>query len=109
MLFTYDSFAGVERLPLPGPVFIHAAGCARHPEEAGLPADLREHALTFSGYGRGRLLRAVEQAVGDQIEPAIERLLARADVDYIQAHNTEAGCYDFRIERAGVESEKMAG
>ncbi len=39
--------------------------------------------------------------MGRDIEPAIERLLARADVDYIQAHNTEAGCYDFRVERAG--------
>lgn len=100
-LFTYDSFAGVEPLPLPGPVYIHAAACARHAEESGVPDDLRQHPLTLFAYGRGRQLRQVEPAVGRDIEPAIERLLARADVDYIQAHNTEAGCYDFRVERAG--------
>ncbi len=29
MLFTLDPFAGYETLPLPGPVFVHEAECAR--------------------------------------------------------------------------------
>ena len=35
----------------------------------------------------------------DTVEAVIERLFARPDIDYIQVHDTEAGCYDFRIER----------
>jgi hypothetical protein len=29
LLFTYDAFEGVEKLPLPGPVYIHAQPCER--------------------------------------------------------------------------------
>ena len=37
---------------------------------------------------------------GSEIKPAIARLLGRADVDYLHVRNTEAGCYDLRVERA---------
>jgi hypothetical protein len=100
VLFTHDAFAGAESLPLPGPVYIHESDCARYPEEAGFPEHLGEHPLTLSAFGRGRLLRAEERVEDGRVEPAIERLLARPDVDYVQVHDTAAGCYDLRLERA---------
>ncbi len=99
ILFTYDAFADTEPLPLPGPVFIHEESCRRYAEDAGFPPDLRSHALTLEAYGRGRRLRAQEHVTGE-IEPVLERLLARPDVDYIHVRDTGAGCYDCRIERA---------
>lgn len=99
VLFTWDAFNGAESLPLPGPVFIHEEPCARYDEDAGFPADLRSHALTFNAYGRGRRLRAQEYVQDGRVEPVIDRLLARDDVDYIHVHDTEAGCFDFRVER----------
>ena len=33
ILFTWDAFEGVETLPQPGPVFIHADSCPRHAED----------------------------------------------------------------------------
>lgn len=100
ILLTLDPFKGLERLPLPGPVFIHADACARHPDDAGFPEDMRAHALTFNAYGRGRRLVAQHYVEDGRVEGAIEELLGRADVDYIHVRDTEAGCYDFRIERA---------
>jgi len=100
ILFTYDAFEGLESLPLPGPVFIHETDCARYREDGGFPEDLREHALTFNAYSRGRRLRAQEYVGDGRVERAIEGLLAREDVDYLHVRDTEAGCYDFRIERA---------
>ncbi len=100
LLFTLDPFHGIEPLPLPGPVFIHENECDRHPEHGGFPADLLAHDLTLIGYARGRRHRAEEQATGPQVEAAIERLLARNDVDYLHVRDTQAGCYDLRIERA---------
>jgi Protein of unknown function (DUF1203) len=100
ILFTYDPFADIERLPLPGPVFIHEAECERYPQDAGFPADLRGRALTLNAYGRGRHLRAQEYVTDAHVDGVIERLLARADVDYVHVRDTDAGCYDFRIERA---------
>ncbi len=100
LLFTLDPFHGLEPLPLPGPVFIHETECDRHPEHGGFPKDLLAHDLMLTAYGRGRLHRAEERATGGQIEAAIERLLARADVDYLHVRDTQAGCYDLRVERA---------
>lgn len=99
ILFTYDRFAGVESLPLPGPVFVHASPCERYPEDAVFPQELRAHPLTLEAYGRGRRLVGREYVTDGNVEPAIEQLFARAEADYIQVCNTEAGCYDFRIER----------
>src|SRR6202171_961394 len=100
ILFTYDRFAGRETLPPPGPVYIHAAACERYPEDAGFPDELRGSPRTLEAYVRGRRLLAQEYVTDGRMEPAIERLFARPEMDYIQVHSTTAGCYTFRIERA---------
>jgi hypothetical protein len=98
-LFTYDPFYGLEELPLPGPVFIHDGPCERYPEDGGFPSDLRAHPLTLNAYGRGRRLRAQEYVTDGDVETALDRLLARPDVDYVHVRDTSAGCYDLRVER----------
>jgi Protein of unknown function (DUF1203) len=98
LLFTYDPFGDTESLPLPGPVFVHEDACERYAEEAEFPADMRGHALTFNAYATGRVLRAQEYVGDGRVEPVIERLLARSDVDYIHVRDTSAGCFDFKIE-----------
>ena len=99
ILFTYDPFAGTESLPLPGPVFIHEASCERYDERRGFPIDMQSHALTFNAYGRGRHLRAQKYVADGCMEPVIQELLARPDVDYLHVRDTRAGCFDFSIER----------
>jgi hypothetical protein len=61
---------------------------------------MRSHALTLNAYRRGRQVVAQEYVADGCVEPVIERLLACPDVDYIHVRDTEAGCFDFRIERA---------
>lgn len=99
ILFTYDPFHGIEDFPLPGPIFIHADGCERFADEAGFPEDLRSHRLTFAAYGAGRRLLSEERVADGKVEPLISKLLERGDVKYLHVRDTEAGCYDFRIER----------
>jgi hypothetical protein len=100
ILFTYDRFTGVESLPLPGPVFIHAEACGRYIETAGFPHELRSSPRTLEGYARGRRLLGQKYVIDGQVEMAIEQLFALSDVDYIQVNSTTAGCFTFRIERA---------
>jgi hypothetical protein len=100
LLFTYDPFFRIEPFPLPGPVFIHEAGCARYPEDGGFPADVLAHRVTLAAYDRGPVLRAEERVAGAAIPDAVSRLISRADVAYLHVRDTAAGCYDFRIERA---------
>jgi hypothetical protein len=99
VLFTYDRFAGVELLPLPGPVYIHAEACERYPENAGFPDELRGSPRTLEGYARGRRLLAQNYVTDGKMEGVIEKMFALSDMDYIQVSSTEAGCYTFRIER----------
>jgi hypothetical protein len=102
ILFTYDPFDGLEPLPLPGPVFIHVEGCQRYAEDRGFPDDLRPHALTLDAYARGRKLLAQEYVTDGDVEAALGRLLAKPEVDYVHVRDTEAGCYDLRVERAAA-------
>jgi hypothetical protein len=99
ILFTYDRFAGIESLPQPGPVYIHANDCPRYSPAAGFPEELRASPRTLEAYARGRRLVAQEYVVDGRFEPVIEQLFARGEVDYIQVNSTTAGCYTFRIER----------
>jgi len=99
ILFTYNPFYDLEPLPLPGPVFIHADPCERFAAGHGFPDDIRSHRLTFAAYGPDRRLLAEEYVESGEVEPIIAALLARSDVKYLHVRDTEAGCYDFRIER----------
>ena len=103
ILFTYDSFCGKESLPLPGPVFIHEDDCERYPEDSGFPVDMLTHRLTFNAYARGRRLVSQRYVSAGVVEAELQRLLQDRAVDYIHVRDTEAGCYDFCIERTSNE------
>lgn len=99
ILFTYDRFSGIESLPQPGPVYIHAEECPRYAENAGFPEELRSSPRTLEAYARGRRLLAQEYIADGNFESAIEKLFANSETDYVQVHSTTAGCFTFRIER----------
>ena len=88
ILFTYDRFAGVESLPQPGPVYVHAEACPRYSEDAGFPEELRGSPRTVEAYALGRRLLAQEYVADGEFEPAIEKLLAHPNVDYLQVNST---------------------
>ncbi len=103
ILFTYDRFAGVESLPQPGPVYVHADACARFSEDAGFPEELRGSPRTLEAYARGRRLLAQEYVADGKFEPVIEKLFSHPNIDYLQVNSTTAGCFTFRIERASPQ------
>jgi hypothetical protein len=70
------------------------------PENAGYPDDLRKHAAVFTAYAKGQRLIARRHADAGGHDVAVEELLRLPEVDYIEVRDKEAGCYDFRIERA---------
>ena len=60
-LFTYDPFHGLENIPLPGPIFIHAGSCARYLEHGGYPEQMKRYPTTLAAYAKGRRLIAEVQ------------------------------------------------
>ncbi len=103
ILFTYDPFYGKEKLPLPGPIFIHEHDCERYPEDGGFPVDMLSRRLTLNAYARGRRVLAQRYVSNGVVEPELQRLLQDRDVAYIHVRDTDAGCYDFCIERTSNE------
>jgi hypothetical protein len=103
ILFTYDRFSGVEKLPQPGPVYIHADSCPRYLESSGFPEELRGSPRTLEAYARGRRLVGLVYVADGKFEFAIEKLFSYSEVDYVQVNSTTAGCFTFRIERSAVQ------
>jgi hypothetical protein len=99
ILFTYDRFAGVESLPQPGPVYIHAEACTQYPSDAGFPSELCDSPRTLEGYSQGRRMVAQEYGSKGNFDTLLQKLFARPDVDYVQVNSTTAGCFTFRVER----------
>ncbi|HWO57846.1 MAG TPA: DUF1203 domain-containing protein [bacterium] len=105
ILFTFDPFHGLEPLPLPGPVFIHAEPCARYDERAGFPAQLRAHPMTLNGYAAGRRLLAQVYVNDGRVETALDEIFAEQQVAYVHIRNSEVGCYQLRVERRDRENQ----
>ena len=61
--------------------------------------DVLAHRLTLNAYARGRRLVAQKYVSNGIVEPELQRLLLDRDVAYIHVRDTDAGCYDFCIER----------
>ena len=74
--------------------------------------DMLSHRLTLNAYARGRRLVAQRYVSNGVIEPEVQRLLLDRDVAYIHVRDTDAGCYDFCIERAsekeGLDERKTS-
>jgi hypothetical protein len=100
LLFTHDPFREMGEPPLPGPVYIHAENCARHPESAAIPEEYRGRLLTLEGYGQNRaLVKEIRVSDGEE-DRAAEQLLSDGRIRYVNVRSTEAGCFLFRLERS---------
>jgi hypothetical protein len=98
ILFTYNAFENLSRLPLPSPVFIHEDECELF-DEKGFPPDLVDLPLLFEGYGNESELVRREAVKKEKIDHQIAEIFALSAVRYINLRNSEAGCFVARIER----------
>src|SRR3984893_11343132 len=93
LLFTYDPFRELGEPPLPGPVYIHASECPRHPESDVIPEEYRGRLLTLEGYGENRGL-VKEIRVSDGAEERFARqLFQEAKIRAVNVRSSEAGCF----------------
>jgi hypothetical protein len=99
MLFTFDSFQGVDKIPQPGPVFVHRRECRRYSEDAGYPARLVEFGAVLDGYDERQRVVQRELVTDGGQEEALLRMFEQASIRYVLVRDAEAGCYDLRVER----------
>jgi hypothetical protein len=65
-----------------------------------IPEALRVRTLSLRAFDNSHQMVDADLVEGQQLEDAIDRLLASSRVAYIQAHYAKRGCYAARIERA---------
>lgn len=93
---SYDPFAGISDLPLPGPVFIHNDDCPEYSKD-GFPDQLLAIPMIFEGYGDHSRLVVSETVNPDSLDQQIEDVLSTEGVEFIHIRNREAGCFIAKI------------
>lgn len=84
-----------------GPIFVREAAREAFDRVGELPPALADSAApSLRAYDAEDMMVNRDVVPGSGALPAIERLLARADVAYLHAHFAPRGCYLARIDRA---------
>ena len=82
-----------------GPVFLHAEACDG-PADTGYPDEFRRRTQVFRAYdSAGRIVGGEVVRPGSDQEEVAARLLADADVAFLQTRNVVFGCYMLTIRR----------
>jgi len=83
-----------------GPIFVRMKVPTAMPAPGEIPIMFRHRLLSLRAYDTTAMLVAAEVVEGTQLEDAIRRLFASANVSYLDIHNAKPGCYDCRVVRA---------
>lgn len=95
---SYDPFAGVSHLPLPGPVFIHSERCDEYSSDE-FPHELLSIPMLLEGFGDNSKLVVSESVAADRVDEQIGAILNTVGVEFIHLRNDEAGCFIAKIIR----------
>jgi hypothetical protein len=82
-----------------GPVFVHADACDGYPTSDRWPPAYRGRRQVLRAYGQSQSIVAAVVAEPDEIDAALDELLARDDVDFVHARNVAHGCWMLTVSR----------
>jgi len=101
LVLAYRPFPAPQPYAEIGPIFLHAAQCARYAPETSVPTMfLAWQRLLIRGYGGDdRIVYCTGQIVPTaELVQAASALLQRPDVAYVHARSASNNCYQCRIE-----------
>lgn len=94
-----------EHLPVESPYRMRFAIFVRKGDETydkidEVPEQLRKRTLAVRAFDHRGMMLGFELLDGRDLKPAIEKLFANADAEYLHVHFAAPGCYAARVERA---------
>ena len=101
LVLAYRPFPAPQPYAELGPIFLHAAACARYASETSVPPMfLARETMLIRGYGADdRIVYGTGQVVPTTaLAPAASALLQRPEVAYVHARSASNNCYQCRIE-----------
>lgn len=103
LVLSYRPFPSPQPYAETGPIFLHAAPCARAADAAGIPPSLaRRVAHLIKGYSANdRIVYGTGKVVASaDVDAEAARILERPEVAYVHVRSALNNCYTCRIERA---------
>lgn len=82
------------------PIFVHADGCPRYEPTDEMPWFIRERPVSVRAYDADdqMVYDVSDVAVGNDVEPLVERCLADGRTRYANIHTARFGCFLCRVE-----------
>ncbi len=103
LILSYRPFPSPQPYAETGPVFLHAAPCARAADAPGIPPSLAKRvAHLVKGYSANdRIVYGTGKVVPSaDVDAEATRILERPEVAYVHVRSALNNCYTCRIERA---------
>ena len=95
-----------EHLPVASPyrsrhaIFVRENATEARLAPGEVPELLRIRLLSLRAFDDSGMMLDADVVHGRELEPVIERMLARREVAYLHVHNAKPGCFAARIDRA---------
>jgi hypothetical protein len=83
---------------LPAHARLHRSTTTR--PEKKVEIEVTARTLAIRAFDGNRMMLGFELADGRDLEPAIEKLIAHPNAEYLHVHFAASGCYAARVERA---------
>ncbi len=80
-------------------IFVLEGATAAYDRMGEIPAPMLCRPISLRAFDAAHMMVDADLAEGADVERLIDRLLARAEVAYLQAHYAKRGCYAARVER----------
>lgn len=101
-LISFSPFTTTSVWSETGPVFIHAETCGGYDTNSGLPASLRTGPRVLRPYGADGAIAYDHIALvpdGEDIEPALTKILGEPDVEVVHVRAALAQCFTYAVSR----------
>jgi len=100
LLLNYEHLSADTPFRASHAIYVREGAPQAEPQVGEVPALFRHRIMSLRAFDEAGMMVAAEVAPGAEMEPAVERLLARPEVAYLHAHYAGMGCYAARIDRS---------
>lgn len=100
ILVNYDHQPAASPYRAAHAVFVRKNAVQARPSQGEVPEALRARMLSLRAFDQDDMIVAADLVDGQQLAPALERLLADPAASYVHIHYAKYGCYAARADRA---------
>jgi hypothetical protein len=100
VLVNYQHQPGASPYRAAHAIFVRQGAAQARPAAGEIPEVLRSRALSLRAFDDLSMILAADLVEGENLAPALERLLADPAAAYVHIHYAKFGCYAARADRA---------